>query len=305
MTVPRPSIRQLEYVLAIETHGSFSEGARACGVTQPALSTQVRRLEESLGVSLFERIPTGVIVTAAGEDVIALARRVVANVDEIVAAAQAMQDPLRGTIRLGVIPTVAPYMLPQIMPSIRKRFPELKLLLREERTDRLTALVGAGDLDVVLVAVESDLGDLETLPLFTDPFVLAVSDGHRLARRKRVTAHDLTGEEVLLLDDGHCLRNQTLAICDTAGACELGDFRATSLSTLVHMVESGVGITLLPAMAVDTEIRLGGHLRLVPFGSPVPGRTIALAWRPTSRMRDHFEVLARTLVSAWGEGASA
>lgn len=298
MSNRKPSLRQFEYVVAIDDHGSFSHAARACGVSQPALSTQVRRLEGSLGVALFERRPSGVIPTEAGERVIELARRVVANVDEVVATAQTMQDPLRGTIRMGVIPTVAPYMLPQIMPLIRSRFPELRLLLREERTNRLTALVEAGDLDLVLVAMESDLGDLETLPLFTDPFVLAVSREHRLAQRKRVSAKDLQGEEVLLLDDGHCLRDQTLAICDAAGACELGDFRATSLATLVHMVEIGVGITMLPAMAVKTDSHFGRHLQLVRFGPPVPGRTVALAWRRSSPMRDHFEALARTLVPA-------
>jgi LysR family transcriptional regulator, hydrogen peroxide-inducible genes activator len=292
----KPSLRQFEYVVAIDDHGSFSHAARASGVTQPALSTQVRRLEGSLGVTLFERRPSGVIATEAGERVIAAARRVLANVDDVIAVAQTMQDPLRGTIRMGVIPTVAPYMLPRIMPLIRARFPELGLLLREERTDRLTALVGAGELDLILVAQESNLGNLETRPLFADPFVLAVSREHKLARRKRVAARDLLGEEVLLLDDGHCLRDQTLAICDAAGACELGDFRATSLSTLVHMVEAGVGITMLPSMAVKNDNHFARHLHLIPFGSPVPGRTIALAWRTSSPMRDHFEALALAMV---------
>ena len=294
----KPSLRQFEYVVAIDDHGNFSHAARACGVTQPALSTQVRRLEETLGVALFERRPAGVIATAAGERVIELARRVVENVDDVVATAQTMQNPLRGTIRMGVIPTIAPYMLPQVMPLIRARFPELRLLLREEPTNRLTALVQAGDLDVGLVAMESDLADLETQPLFTDPFVLAVSRKHKLAQRKRVTARDLQGEDVLLLDDGHCLRDQTLAICDAAGACELGDFRATSLATLVQMVEAGVGITMLPAMAVNANNHFGGHLQLIRFGSPVPRRTVALAWRRSSPMRDHFESLAHTLVPA-------
>jgi LysR family transcriptional regulator, hydrogen peroxide-inducible genes activator len=298
MTDRRPSLRQFEYVVAIDDHGSFSHAARASGVTQPALSTQVRRLEETLGVTLFERRPSGVIATEAGDRVIALARRVLANVDDVVAVAQRMQDPLRGTIRMGVIPTVAPYMLPQIMPLIRARFPELRLLLREERTDRLTELVGAGELDLILVAQESNLDNLETRPLFADPFVLAVSREHKLARRKRVAARDLLGEEVLLLDDGHCLRDQTLAICDAAGACELGDFRATSLSTLVHMVETGVGITMLPSMAVKNDDHFARHLHLIPFASPVPGRTIALAWRTSSPVRDHFEVLALMLVPA-------
>ena len=295
MSNVRPTIRQLEYVVAIDDHGSFSDAARACGVTQPALSAQVKRLEECLGVALFERIPTGVIATPAGERVAGLARRAVSDVDDLVAVAQAMQDPFRGTIRMGVIPTVAPYLLPQMMPAVRKHFPELRLMLREERTERLTSLLEGGDLDLALVALESDLGDLETRPLLTDPFVLAVSPAHRLAERKRVTDRDLLGEDILLLDDGHCLRDQTLAICDAAGACELGDFRATSLPTLVQMVESGVGITMLPTMAVTANGHLGRSLRLIRFGAPQPSRTIAFAWRKSSSLRDHFEVLARTL----------
>ena len=291
----KPSLRQLEYVVAIGEHGSFSHAARACGVTQPGLSTQVRTLEESLGVALFERRPAGATATVAGERVIALARQIVADVDDLVTAAQAMQDPLRGTIRMGVIPTIAPYLLPQIMPHIRARFPELRLLLREERTDRLTSLVDEGELDVVLVALESDLADLETLPLFSDPFVLAVSHTHRLARRKRVGAKDLLGEDVLLLDDGHCLRDQTLAICNAAGACELGDFRATSLTTLLQMVEAGVGITMLPLMAVRANPYLSRQLRLIEFRSPVPGRTVAVAWRRSTPIKEALVALAGAL----------
>ena len=293
----RPSFRQLEYVLAISERGTFSDAAASCGVTQPALSTQVRKLEESLGVSLFERRPTGAVPTPAGERVIGLAHRIVADVGDLVVAAQAMQDPLRGTLRLGVIPTVAPYLLPQIMPRLRERFPELRLLLREERTSRLTSLVHDGELDLILVALESDLAGLETRPLFSDPFVLAVSQTHRLARRKWAGAKDLLGEDVLLLDDGHCLRDQALAICDAAGACELGDFRATSLSTLLQMVEAGVGITLLPTMAVRANPYLRSHLRLIDFRSPVPGRTIAVAWRRSSPIKDALTTLAGVLTT--------
>lgn len=264
-------------------------------MTQPALSNQVRRLEEVLGVTVFERRASGVIATAAGERVLELSRRVVSGVDDVVAAAQTLQDPLRGTIRMGVLPTVGPYLLPRIVPLIRSRFPEIRLLLKEERTDRLTELLDEGELDVLLVALESELGDLETRALFRDPFVLAVSRDHRLARRKRVSLADLVDEEVLLLDDGHCLRDQTLAICDAAGACELGDFRATSLSTLVHMVAVGVGITMLPELAVDANRRLRDDLSLVPFRSPTPGRTLALAWRRSSPWREPFDVLAETL----------
>jgi len=298
MADPKPSLRQYEYVVAIDDHGTFSHAARACGVSQPALSTQVRRLESTLGVDLFERRPTGVIATRAGERVIEMARRVVASAEDVVATAQTLRDPLRGTMRLGVIPTIAPYLIPRIMPLIRRRFPDLRLLLREERTDRLTSLVQSGEVDLALVAIESELGELETFPLFRDPFLLAVSNEHRLAQRKRVTARDLVGEEVLLLDDGHCLRDQTLAICDAVGACELGDFRATSLATLVQMVEMGVGITMLPEMAVDATRQMGHRLHLVRFGSPAPARTVALAWRRSSPIRDHVDALARALVPA-------
>lgn len=305
MADPKPSLRQLEYVVSIDDHGSFSDAARACGVTQPALSNQVRRLEEALGVALFERRPAGVIPTAAGERVIEMSRRVVADVDDVVAAAQAMQDPLRGTIRMGVIPTVAPYLLPAVTTRVRERFPDIRLLLREERTDRLVELLDDGELDLLLVAAESELGELQTRALFRDPFVLAVSKDHRLARRKRVAVSDLVEEEVLLLDDGHCLRDQTLAICDAAGACELGDFRATSLATLVHMVEAGVGITMLPQMAVDAEEQLRRRLHLVSFGASPPGRTIALAWRRSSPLAESFESMARVLEGVGGGGTSS
>lgn len=307
MVSDRPSLRQLEYLVAIDDHGSFSGGARACGVTQPALSSQIRRLEEMLGVELLERRPGGVIPTEAGSRTIDMARGVLAQVEGVVATAQSMQDPLRGTIRMGVIPTVAPYLLPEITPRLRERFPELRLLLKEARTEDLVALVQGGELDVALVALESELGDLVTHSLLNDPFLLAVSHDHRLAARKRVHARDLHDEEVLLLDDGHCLRDQTLAICNAAGACELGDFRATSLATLVQMVEAGVGVTMLPRMAVRTHTHLGDHLRLIPFGAPEPGRTVALAWRETSPVHEHYRLLAEALASQdfAGRGANA
>lgn len=305
MTDSRPSLRQFEYLVAIDDQGSFSRAARGCGVTQPALSTQIRKLESVLGVDLLERRPAGVIPTAVGSRVIELARRVLAGVDDVVAAAQLMQDPFTGTIRLGVIPTVAPYFLPEVTPRLRSRFPKLRLLLREERTEDLVELVETGELDGALVALESDLGDLETCPLFTDPFLLAVSREHRFARRRRVSARDLQDEEVLLLDDGHCLRDQTLAICNGAGACELGDFRATSLATLVQMVEAGVGITMLPDMAVKADAHLGQRLHLIPFGSPMPGRTVGLAWRRSSPTGEHYKLLAQAMVPSHTQAQSS
>jgi len=216
--------------------------------------------------------------------------------DALVAVADTMHDPLAGTVRLGVIPTIAPYLLPRVMPTVRERFPRMRLLLQEERTERLVAMLESGEIDLALVALESELGDLETYALFDDPFVLALAPEHPLTSRTTVRPDDLTGQEVLLLDDGHCLRQQTSRICDAAGACELGDFRATSLGTLVQMVATGVGVTLLPELAVHADGTLARDLETVPFDTPRPGRTVALAWRPSSPHRERYEVLGQALV---------
>lgn len=294
----KPTLRQLEYCVAIATHGSFSRAAESCGISQPGLSAQIAKLEEGLGVRLFERQPRRVIPTAAGEGVIAAARSVLEEVDGLVAVATELQNPLDGTVRLGVIPTIAPYLLPGVMPEVRERFPTLRLLLKEERTDRLTQMLREGALDLALVAVESDLGDLEVLPLFTDRFVLAVALDHPLAGRKRVRPEEIADQDVLLLDDGHCLRQQTSVICEAAGACEIGDFRATSLGTLAQMVATGLGVTLVPEMALSDETGFVRDLAIVRFDAPQPGRTVALAWRPSTPHRERFELLGRSLVPA-------
>ena len=291
----KPTLRQLEYAVAIQDLGSFSRAAERCHVTQPGLSTQVRKMERALGVELFERGSREVLVTPAGEVLLGRARSVLSAVNDLVRAVDDLRDPLEGTLRLGVIPTIAPYLLPQMMPAIRARFPKLRLLLMEERTRRLREMVEDGSLDLALVAVESDLGALETLPLFADRFVLAVSLGHRLARRQRVHPVDLEGEQVLLLEDGHCMREQTSVICEAAGAREVGDFRATSLPTLVHMVELGVGVTLLPELSVHGGRPLGARVALVRFARPEPARTVALAWRPTSPHREQYAALGRAM----------
>jgi LysR family hydrogen peroxide-inducible transcriptional activator len=291
----KPTLRQLEYCVALATFESFSRAAADLGITQPALSAQIARLEEGLGVRLFERQPRRVIPTPAGDRVLAAARSVIEEVEGLVAVASTLQDPLTGTLRLGVIPTIAPYLLPRVMPEVRARFPSLRLLLKEERTERLIEMLRDGALDLALVALESDLGDLEVTPLFTDPFVLAVARDHPLAGHEQVRPEELAQYDVLLLEDGHCLRQQTAAICEAAGACELGDFRATSLNTLTQMVATGLGLTLIPELAVNDERAPVRDLALVPFAPPHPGRTVALAWRQSSPHRERFEVLARTL----------
>ena len=292
----KPTVRQLQYLVEIADRESFSRAAEACGVSQPALSTQIQRMEEGFGMALLERQPRRVVPTAAGERVIAAARRVLREVDGLVEEATRLRDPMEGTLRLGVIPTIAPHLLPRVMPAVRSSFPELRLLLQEERTARLTTMLEQSELDLALVALESDLGDLVVEPLFRDPFVLAVAHGHPLARRASVSPRDLAGEDILLLDDGHCLRQQTAIICEAAGACELGDFRATSLGTLVQMVATGVGVTLIPEMSVEGETGFTRDLALVPFEAPAPGRTVALAWRRSSPHGTRFAELGTALV---------
>jgi len=290
-----PTVRQLQCLVAVAEALNFRQAAEACFITQPALSAQIQQLESLLGVRLFERDRRKVLPTAAGAAMAHKARDVLAELRDLAEAASAFKDPLSGRLRLGVIPTVAPYVLPRALREVHRRYPALQLLLKEAQTARLVELVGDGTLDLALVALEADLGDLETLALFEDPFVLAVPTDHRLARRKRVTEKDLEQEEVLLLDDGHCLREQAFSICDRAGACELGDFRASSLTTLVQMVSGGVGVTLLPRMSTRVEAGPERPLKLVPFGPKGPSRTIGLAWRASSIRKPEFRLLAEAI----------
>lgn len=296
------TLRQLEYVVAIEDRGGFQAAADACHVTQPGLSAQVRQLEEDLGVQLFERGRKPVLVTPAGAEILARARTVLAEVDDLEEVARSLTRPFCGLLRLGVIPTVAPFVLPSVLPAVRRAYPELRLELHEGQTADLVEALGHGHLDLLLVALEAPLGDLESTPLIEDPFVLAVPRDHRLARRKRVQERDLDGETVLLLEDGHCLRDQALSVCSRAGASELGDFRASSLTTLMHMVASGAGLTLLPALAARGDMEaLDRDLVLVPFGRPVPTRTIGFAWRRTSPRTEEFEALGGVFRAALGD----
>lgn len=290
----RPSIRQLEYLVAVAKSLNFREAARACHVSQPALSAQIARLEETLGVTLFERDRRRVILTTVGEQVVARAKQVLTDVDDLTDAAAAHAEPLAGVLRLGVIPTIAPYLVPRALPQLRRRLPKLEILLREEQTARLVELTEAGQLDVVLVALEAELGDLRTLAVFRDPFVFACNKQHPLCGQASIREGDLNDQRVLLLDDGHCLKDQAWAICKARGAKHAIDFRATSLGTLAQMVSSGNGVTLLPSISLRTEGRLPG-LTVRPFQKPVPYRTVGIAWRATSPRQELFEVVAECL----------
>ena len=292
---PHPvTLRQLQYVVAVAEHRSFHRAAEACAVAQPSLSAQVAQLEASLGLRLFERLARGVLVTEAGAEVVLRARRTLLEADDLVSTAERGRDPLAGALRVGVIPTVAPYLLPEAAPTLRAMYPRLQLLWVEDKTHAVVERVRSGDLDAAIVALESELGDLEREAIGKDAFVLAVPHGHPLASGDApVRADKLEGETVLLLDDGHCFRDQALAVCHRMRA-EEASMRATSLSTLAQMVAGGAGVTLLPSIAVAAENRARG-LALRHFGPRGPSRTLAVAWRKSAPAGPALRALAGTL----------
>jgi LysR family hydrogen peroxide-inducible transcriptional activator len=292
---PHPvTLRQLQYVLAIAEHGSFRKAAAACAVAQPSLSNQIAQLEEALGLRIFERLPRSVVVTAAGAPIVERARRTILDADDLVSVAQRTRDPLSATLRFGVIPTVAPYLLPEITVSLRASYPNLHLIWSEEKTRDLVAKISSGELDAGALALESDLGDLETESIGRDAFFLAVPTGHKLAKKgKTAQVDELEGETVLLLDDGHCFRDQALDLCTRVGA-EEASMRATSMSTLAQMVAGGAGITLLPQIALATENR-ARSLVVRSFGPRGPARTLVVAWRKTSPVIVALQAISKTI----------
>jgi LysR family hydrogen peroxide-inducible transcriptional activator len=303
---PAFSLRQLQYAVAVAESMSFRKAAERCHVSQPSLSAQLAQLEDALGVRLFERDRRRVLVTAAGKELIERARRVLIDVEDLVDSARHQSDPLVGQLNVGVIPTISPYLLPEIAPAIRAEFPQLTVLWTEDKTDVLVRSLDTGLLDAALLALEADIGDVEREVIARDPFVLATPREHRLgAGTSPVPLSELRGESVLLLDDGHCLREQALAFCSSARVREL-EFRATSLSTLVQMVAADAGLTLLPSLAVPTEVRRA-ELRLRPFAAPVPYRTIALVWRRQAARTQALRRVAATILAAYprDQGTSA
>ncbi len=299
MSGPHPfTLRQLQYAVAVADLLSFRRAAERCAVSQPALSAQLAELEAALGARLFERDRRRVLVTPAGQALVERARQLLVDADDLQATARSLADPLRGTLRLGVIPTVSPYLLPWLTPALRARFPHLSLAWQEDKTASLVEAVDAGRLDAAVLALEADLRDLAHERLAEDPFLLAAPHGHPLARRRGpLSLSDLRGHQVLLLDEGPCLRQQALEYCTRGHARELA-FRATSLSTLVQMVAAGAGVTLLPALAVPTEVRRA-PLRLRRFKPPTPGRSIGLAWRRHSALLPALQAVTQAIVEAY------
>jgi LysR family hydrogen peroxide-inducible transcriptional activator len=279
---PHPfTLRQLQYVVAVADELSFRRAAARCHVSQPSLSAQIAQLEDALGVRLFERERKPVILTAAGRAIVDRARALVVAADDLVQAARRAGDPFAGTMRLGVIPTVSPYLLPCVTPRLREAFPRLTIAWVEDKTAPLLSRLADGTLDGAILALEADVGDVERDVIAKDAFVLAAPRGHPLAGTTApVAAAELRGQDLLLLDEGHCFRNQALEVCDAARARE-GAFRATSLTTLVQMVAGGAGLTLLPGLAVGAETQRAG-LRVRPLAAPSAHRTLAMVWRKGS-----------------------
>ncbi len=277
------NLRDLEYLVALAETGHFGRAAQRCHVSQPTLSAQLRKLEEFLGVALVERRPRRVALTQAGAAVVERARRMLQDAEDIRGLARACQDPLSGPLKVGLIPTLGPYLLPRVAPRIAKALPKLSLLLHEYQTAPLVERTLAGELDLAILALPADTRGLVTRPLFEESFLVAMPATHRLAARKRVKAADLEGEKLLLLEEGHCLRDQALEVCAHVGTEELA-FRATSLETLRQMVASGLGLTLLPGLAAEGPFAASHGLVTRPFAPPAPHRMIGAAWRrSTSR----------------------
>lgn len=291
-----PTLKQLRYFAALAETQHFGRAAARCHITQPALSMQIRELEAILGVALVERTPGGVLLTAAGLEIADRGRDVLLAVQDLADLAQHYGQPLAGPLRLGVIPTIGPYLLPRILPRVHANHPELQLTLRERQTALLVEDLNAGALDLLILALPVERGDFATMPLFDDPFALAIAADHPLAGREVVRDVDLLREPVLLLEEGHCLRDQALEVCHTAGASEFGDFRASSLATVVQMVAGGYGCTILPQLAVAVEAAHRPGLAVVPFAPPPPVRTIGLVWRRSSPRRADFAAFGELIV---------
>lgn len=293
-----PTLQQLRYLVAIADHGTFAAAAETEFVTQPALSAQIKELERRLGVTLLERSPRGVMLTPLGAAVVERARAVLREMDDLVRTSQFDGTALGGRTTMGVIPTLAPYVLPAVVRVFTDEHPGTRLHIKEVQTDHLLAHLRRGEIDLGLLALPIAQPDMETAEVGDDRFVLAVPSSHRLAKGKGPVALDvLHNERVILLEEGHCLRDQAAEVCQLA-VSEPSEIQATSMSSLAQMVAAGLGVTLLPECAVPVEAGPGRGIAVRPFAGRSPSRTVGLVWRKTSPHAAVFRDLARTLRSS-------
>jgi LysR family hydrogen peroxide-inducible transcriptional activator len=297
------TLRQLRYLAALARHRHFGRAAEECAVTQPALSMQVRELERALGLDLVERRPGDVALSETGAEIARRAAHILTAVQDLVDYAR-HREVLSGALRLGIIPTLAPYLLPRLLPLLPTRHPRLHLEVRETQTRHLVDELARGDLDCLLLALPVEGADVESIPLFDDPFLLAVPSSDPLAARKRVTTGAVDPRRLVLLEEGHCLRDQALAFCNTARGSNMSagvpaGLGAASLATVMQMVASGYGITLVPQVAIDVELR-DDRVKLLRFAEPEPRRVVGLAFRRTSPRMQDFHALAALVREALG-----
>jgi LysR family transcriptional regulator, hydrogen peroxide-inducible genes activator len=276
------NLKDLKYLVALADTGHFGKAAARTFVSQPTLSAQLKKLEEYLGVKLVERQPKNVQLTDVGKQVVVRARRMLNEGDEIVALARNNTDPFAGKLKLALIPTIGPYLLPRVMPKLRKALPNLSLMLYEYQTESLLKRLRDGEIDLGIMALPTPQEGIESRELYEEDFTVALPNNHPLGAKSTIKVQDLKGHTLLLLEDGHCLRDQALEVCSRVDVREAEDFRATSLETLRQMVVAGLGITLLPELAVESPFGSQRGLTIRRFSKPAPSRTVGAVWRKSS-----------------------
>jgi LysR family hydrogen peroxide-inducible transcriptional activator len=292
------NLRDLRYFVAVADTRHFGKAAERSFVSQPTLSAQIKKLETYLGVQLIERQPRKVTLTEMGARILPLARSILQESDEIVSLARNDHDPLSGKLKVALIPTIGPYLLPLVARRLRKQLPRLKVMLYEYQTQPLLEKLRAGDIDLGILALPVPLDGLEARPLYDEDFTLAVPSNSPLAKRSSVKIDDLSGETLLLLEDGHCLRDQALDVCSRIDVKESEDYRATSLETLRQMVAAGLGITLLPKLATRGPFGSGQGLTVKEFSRPVPSRSIGAVWRKSTARTDAIKAVCAAIHSS-------
>jgi len=288
-------LKDLRYLVAVADTRHFGRAASKCFVSQPTLSAQLKKLEQYLGVQLIERAPQHMRLTEAGEQILARARRILEDSDAVVTLARAHRDPLAGVLRIALLPTIGPYLLPRVSQLVRKALPRLELRLYEYQTAQMLEKLQLGEIDLGVLALPVDTEGLDSRELYAEPFIVAVPDHHRLARRDTVRVEDLQGEPLLLLEDGHCLRDQALEVCSRIGPNEKQDFRATSLETLRQMVATGAGVTLLPELATLGAYGHAKGVAIRPFARPAPVRHVGAVWRKSSARLQAIQAICKVI----------
>lgn len=298
------NLRDLQYVVAIADHGHFGHAAKACNVSQPTLSGQVAKLEAELDIQIFQRSGRNILATEAGREIISHARQALAATEDLVASAQAHRDPLNGKLRLGVIPTIGPYLMPYVLPEAAEGLPKAPLVLVEDLTDHLVPLVISGQLDGALIATEADAPQLKSLTLFDEPFCVVAPPNHPIAKSKSLSKSDLNPASLLLLTDGHCFRDQALDLCSdpVANSSAMADMRATSLETLLHLTAAGYGITLVPQMLIECGRAAAGELVARPLTGKGTTRRVRLIYRTNTPRAKALIELARVIRKSLPEG---